>query len=181
MTDTRTRLLDAAAEAVQTRGYNGFSFHDLAAAVGVKTASIHYHFPTKGDLGRALAERYRKQFMEKLGEPLAHPPEMQARRYADCFRETLVKGRMCLCGILAAEIDTQPAVVKAEIGAFFDENRTWLSAALAGGGTPSADVEARAEAVVAMLEGAMLAARVDGGEERFRRIADVAVARLCRP
>jgi TetR/AcrR family transcriptional regulator, transcriptional repressor for nem operon len=177
MADTRTRLLDEAAAAVQTRGYNGFSFHDLAAAVGVKTASIHYYFPTKGDLGRALAERYRIAFLARLGEPGAHPPDVQARRYADSFRETLASGRMCLCGILAAEIDTQPAGVREEIRAFFDENRAWLAAALSGG-APSPDSEARAEAMVAALEGAMLAARVDGGEERFRRIAEVLLARL---
>ena len=57
-TDTATKLLDAAQHFVQTRGFNAFSYKDLAAAVGIRTASIHYHFPTKGDLGAALMQRY---------------------------------------------------------------------------------------------------------------------------
>ncbi|MDF2795086.1 MAG: transcriptional regulator, TetR family [Pseudomonas orientalis] len=50
--------MTAARKMVQTRGYNGLSFRELAKEVGIKSASIHYHFPTKGDLGAALAKRY---------------------------------------------------------------------------------------------------------------------------
>jgi TetR/AcrR family transcriptional regulator, transcriptional repressor for nem operon len=172
MTDTKTRLLDAAAEAVQTRGYNAFSFHDLAAAVGIKTASIHYHFPTKGALGRALAQRYRAVFLERLGPPAALPPAEQARRYAALFRETLASGRMCLCGMLGAEADAAPPEIREETAAFFAENRAWLVAALGSG----VKADARAEAVIALLEGAMLMARVEGGAERFDRIVGAALA-----
>ena len=60
-------ILDVAEALVQTRGYNGFSFRDVAAAVGVKSSSVHYHFPTKADLGATLARRYRERFLDKLG------------------------------------------------------------------------------------------------------------------
>ena len=56
--DTRTQLLDVAQRLVQARSYNAFSFKDLAAEIGIRTASIHYHFRTKGDLGVALMQRY---------------------------------------------------------------------------------------------------------------------------
>ena len=56
---TRHALLDAAGELAQTRGYNAFSFRDLSERIGVTTASIHYHFPSKADLGRELVIRYR--------------------------------------------------------------------------------------------------------------------------
>src|SRR5262245_19633759 len=62
--ETLTKILDAAEEMVQTRGYNAVSFRDLAAAVGIKSASIHYYFQNKGDLGVALVKRYVERFAE---------------------------------------------------------------------------------------------------------------------
>ncbi|WP_254065657.1 TetR family transcriptional regulator [Acidisoma sp. L85] len=34
------------------------NFRDLAAQVGIKAASIYHHFPSKADLGAAVARRY---------------------------------------------------------------------------------------------------------------------------
>ena len=66
--DTRRELLDLAETLVRTRGYNGFSYRDLAEQIGIKTASIHYHFPTKGDLGEALIENEREVFARNLAQ-----------------------------------------------------------------------------------------------------------------
>ena len=48
--------MTAARAMVQARGYNSLSFRELAKEIGIKSASVHYYFPTKGDLGAALAE-----------------------------------------------------------------------------------------------------------------------------
>ena len=53
---TANRILDVAERLVQLRGYNAFSYADVAKAVGIRKASLHYHFATKGDLGLALVE-----------------------------------------------------------------------------------------------------------------------------
>ena len=44
----RTRLLDVAQELIQTRGFNGFSFRDIATHVRLRAPSIHHHLPSKG-------------------------------------------------------------------------------------------------------------------------------------
>ena len=82
---TKKELLDAASLLVQTRGYNGFSFHDLGAAVGITTASIHYHFPTKAYLGQQLVKRYTAEFMAALGDPEASPPHKVCATMSACF------------------------------------------------------------------------------------------------
>ena len=66
-------ILDAAERAIRDRGYNAVSFRDLAAAVGVKSASVHHHFPTKADLGAAVARRYAERFLDALGDPATWP------------------------------------------------------------------------------------------------------------
>jgi TetR/AcrR family transcriptional regulator, transcriptional repressor for nem operon len=169
-------LLDAAAELVQTRGYNGFSFHDLAATVGIKTASIHYHFPTKGKLGEALAKRYREDFMTALGEPEAFAPASQIDRYIGLFGKTLREGRMCLCGIVGAEVDCVPTDVRQEIKAFFNANELWLAAVFQKSGVGADGAGAKAQALVAILEGAMLVARVRDDITQFDRVAGAARA-----
>ena len=68
--ENREQNILAAAEAlVRERGYNGFSFREVAREVGIKSSSVHYHFPTKEDLGAAIAENYTENFLSKLGEP----------------------------------------------------------------------------------------------------------------
>ena len=51
-TATSQRILDIAERLVQTRGYNGFSYADIAQALKVTKASLHYHYPAKADLGK---------------------------------------------------------------------------------------------------------------------------------
>ena len=48
---TASRILDVAERLAQTQGYNGFSYADIAAELGITKASLHYHFASKADLG----------------------------------------------------------------------------------------------------------------------------------
>ena len=98
--DTARRLMDAAQDLIQERGYNAFSFKDLAERIGSRTASIHYHFPTKADLGVALMERD----LEGLDESLAHidasakRPRTRLKALVKLYSETESAGAICLCG-----------------------------------------------------------------------------------
>lgn len=149
-----------ARKVAQAHGYNGLSFRELAKAVGVKSASIHYHFPTKGDLGAALARRYREDAHIMLGEP--GEPRADLARYVAIFRQALERdNRMCLCGIMAAEHDDLPEAVRVEVTAFADETIAWLARVLAalGPDRSAADLHHHAAAIYAALGGAQLAAR----------------------
>ena len=186
MSDRESRaeaILDVAEDLARTQGYNGFSFRDLAQAVGIKSASVHYHFPTKADLGAALARRYTERFLAALGAPdePGLDPAGRLARYIETFRRSLaVDGQMCLCGMLGAEIAALPLEVANEARGFFDRNLEWLEAALTprGAQTGRGDVEThdRALTVLAALEGAMLLSRSLGELGVFDRIA----ARLTR-
>ena len=62
------QILEVATELVQTRGYSAFSYQDLSNRLGITKASIHHHFPSKGDLGRAVAEKYNTDVKAALAE-----------------------------------------------------------------------------------------------------------------
>ena len=184
--DTRTQLLDIAQEFVQVRGYNAFSFHDLAARVGIKTASIHYHFPTKGDLGLMLVKRHREELAAALSKIDDHGSTSWKRlqQYAGLFRSTLENGhRMCLGGMLAIEYQTLPPELVAEVRGYFEDNEKWLTDTLFAGrkeGTlvfnrPAKEI---AQSLFAALEGAMLTACAFGDPARFDAAAAWHLAQL---
>ena len=155
--DTRDRLLAAAEARLARHGFHGTSFRDLAQDVGIRSASVHYHFPTKADLGRAVAERYTDRFLEALGDPAAPGTSERAtiEKLAAAFRAAARhERRMCLCGLLGAERDGLPEPVRGSVARFFERLLAWLEGAF--GAEPRA--RARALNVVATLEGALVLA-----------------------
>src|SRR5690348_362807 len=119
--DTREIIMGCAKATVQAHGYGALSFRELAKSVGIKSASVHYYFPTKGDLGAALARRYTDEAGIFLNGLLERGEDLSAcmKAYAKNFRDALVNdNRMCLCGIMAAERDQLPAEVRAEVDRF---------------------------------------------------------------
>ncbi|HXR65326.1 MAG TPA: TetR/AcrR family transcriptional regulator [Ktedonobacteraceae bacterium] len=184
--DTRTLLLDAAQHLVQTQGYNAFSYADIAARVGIRKASIHYHFPSKSALGRALIVRYRTRFRQSLS--LIKEKSKNAfdalKHYVGLYSAVMqVEHHMCLCGILAAEMETLPQAMKEELQGFFAENVVWLTAVLEEGlrtktVTYTGSAEAEAQSLVAGLQGAMLVSRVSANSFWFETATQQMLVRL---
>ncbi len=177
--ETSQRILDVAERLVQTRGFNGFSYADVAAELHVTKASLHYHFATKADLGTELIARYHETFQGALDAIAAEEPDARRRlrRYADLYASVLRKDRMCLCGMLASELSTLPRPMKDAVNRFFDANELWLASVLEAGRRSRAlrfrgPAEEVARTLVASLEGAMLVARSYGDASRFEVAAD---------
>jgi TetR/AcrR family transcriptional repressor of nem operon len=177
---SRDVILDVAQGLLQTRGYNGFSYKDIAQAVGIRTASLHYHYPSKADLGTALAARYRSRFKDELQGIAATwgTARQRLERYAGLYGATLRNGnRLCLCGMLGAEMATLPEAIRNEVTGFFRDNEAWLDDVVAAGREAGElrSMEAPADQArlfLAVLEGAMIVARGTGEASCF----DAAVA-----
>jgi TetR/AcrR family transcriptional regulator, transcriptional repressor for nem operon len=184
-TATTVRILDVAERLLQVRGYNGFSYGDVATELGITRAALHYHFPGKAELGQALIERYATRFTAALAELDATAPDAAAklRGYVALYTDVLSADRMCLCGMLAAEHRTLPDPLQQAVCAFFSANTAWLRKVLEEGctdgslrcpGTP----EDSASMVLGALEGGMLIARLDGDVARFTAAANQVLAGL---
>jgi TetR/AcrR family transcriptional repressor of nem operon len=182
-------ILDVAECMTRRGGYNGFSFREIAKAIGISAASIHYHFPTKDDLGAAVARRYRERFLATLGDaddPAASPGELLTS-YVDAYRKALRdEDLMCLCGVLGAEIGNLPELVAVEARRFFEQNVEWLTKVFnreSAGRWPVLDSRAAALRTIAALEGGMILARtmVDASVFEdvvsYRMMLEIATAR----
>ena len=182
---TASRILDIAERLVQSRGFNGFSYADVASELQVTKASLHYHFAGKAELGEALIGRYTARFGEALAaiDARVAPAPAKLDAYASIYAGVLRDHRMCLCGMLAADYETLPEPMRDAVLRFFDDNEAWLVRVLEQGreeGTLRVDGPAReaAQAIVGGLEGAMLIARPYGDVGRFETAATRLLASL---
>ena len=163
MSSSKEAILAAARRTAQARGYGGLNFRDLASEVGIKAASIHYHFPSKADLGAAVARRYWEDTaacLEALSADTSEPLD-SLRRYPGTFRKALENdNRMCLGSFMAAEYDDLPEPVKHEVTTFAQVNVAWLSKTLSAAAVAAPEAsERRARAIFAAVAGAQLMAR----------------------
>ena len=128
--DSATQILDIAERRMRQTGYNAVSYRDIAAEMGIKSASLHYHFPKKEDLGAALTQRYSDNFAEALQHIASREPHPKDRikAFIDIYSTELKqRGLVCLCAVLGAETEGLPNRVSGEIKLFFDKNINWLT------------------------------------------------------
>ena len=130
--DTAAEILDVAERLVQVRGFNGFSYGDVASELKITTAALHYHFAGKAELGEALIERYAARFVEALDEidQEGADPAEKLRAYTNLYLDVLRDHRMCLCGMLAADYETLPKPMRNAVVRFFDDNEAWVGGVL---------------------------------------------------
>jgi TetR/AcrR family transcriptional repressor of nem operon len=186
-TDTAERILDAAEHLIVNRGYNAFSYADIADVVKVRKPSIHFHFATKGELVRQLLLRYRanvRNSLEHMSEVVPDPLD-QLRAYAGYWETCIRDGRrpFCLCVLLASELLSLPPEVAAEVKLYFRDLAAWLTATLEKGAKQGLlalprGAAAEAESFMASTHGAMLSARVYGEADVFAGTVGEAIDRL---
>ena len=118
------------------RGFNGFSYADVAEELGITKAALHYHFPGKAELGEALDRRgtrpgSRTRWSRSTGTSPTRPAKLRA--YAQLYADVFQDDRMCLCGMLAADYATLPDPMRERVVRFFDDNERWLARVLEAG------------------------------------------------
>jgi TetR/AcrR family transcriptional regulator, transcriptional repressor for nem operon len=173
--DTKTALLDCAEAAVRARGFDGFSYADLAAVVGIRKASIHHHFPTKADLALALIERYSDGFFTVLDDIAVQNKTggSRLRAYIAACRQALDGGtKLCLCIAFCTGRDGLSEPVLAKLEGFHLTVAAWLADTFnlgAEDGTIAdvTDTKQESHACLAQMEGAQLIARAAADVGRF--------------
>lgn len=182
-------ILRCARSSIVAGGYNGFSYADIAAVVGIRKASIHHHFPTKVDLVRTLVQQYRQQAQMGLADLERHvvDPIDQLRGYTgfweDCISDP--ESSFCVCALLATQIPVLPQDVALEVRAYFCELSSWLESVLRRGVaegtiTLQGSASSEAETFMATAHGAMLSARAYGDPQVFAAVMRPVIDRLMR-
>jgi TetR/AcrR family transcriptional repressor of nem operon len=182
---TRDLILDSAQALAQTRGFNGFSYADIATELGIKKASIHYHFPSKYDLEQELLARYREGFRVELKsiEIRVNGSIERLDGYAKLYLHTLSDNKICMCGMMASDLGALPEELEPSISAFFKEHMDWLSKVMNAGKSAgemnfSGTAQSQASVFLAALQGGLLMANAMGDEAVFKRLKNSLLAQL---
>jgi TetR/AcrR family transcriptional regulator, transcriptional repressor for nem operon len=183
--ETAEQILDLAETLIQTRGYSAFSYQDIADALGIRKASIHYHFASKTDLGVAVVNRYIDRFGAALTEVAGDEQQSSMAMLAFYVQPYLqfarTPDRVCLCGALAGEMLALPEEMRARVDHFFRTHQAWLAKLLKRGAArgefalvaPPAKV---ARSIFASLQGALLVKRATGDISQINDV--IAVMKL---
>ncbi len=105
---TRERILSRATDLMVRQGFGATSIRDLLEAAGITKGTLYFHFPGKDDLGIAVLERARDQFLAFVRKSLAG--KTPRRRLEGHFRAVLWTHRAagytggCLWGNTALEM-----------------------------------------------------------------------------
>ena len=183
MADNRERLEQAALTAVQRGGIKGLSFRTLAEDIGIKSSSVHYHFPEKSDLARALIERYSREFFLMLSdiESKRWGLNRKLKAFIAIFEEVASNDKLCLCGMMAAEFEQLDTANRDLLAQYFKNTEKWLSDLLEShqdelDGRVSPQVLAKS--LMSGLEGALLLDRVVGNNQRLKAQKETLMAFL---
>jgi len=180
--DTKTAILDSAQDLIQRLGANAMSYDHISKTVGIRKASIHYHFPTKENLLEALLERYNEHFLKIVDDLFAgkDPEDKKLLKYMGLFELTLREGahdKTCLCGMLGAELSTLGSDAADRVRYFYSENEKRLASLLDNGKKKKVfkfkgNSKKLASLIFSFLEGAMLLARAEGGVKKFQSVKE---------
>ncbi|WP_216651759.1 TetR/AcrR family transcriptional regulator [Paenibacillus sp. NEAU-GSW1] len=184
--NTLDQILDTAQLLVQTVGFNAFSYADISQAIGIRKASIHYHFPNKADLGEALVARYHMNFMAALTQIDAQTPNEleRLREFAALYKAGPNQDfRLCLGVMYSTDYITLPEKVQEKLTQYFATNLIWLGQVMAHGlkaGTLTfkGTAETQAHKFLAALQGAQLLARSFKDIKKFDEIAEELITAL---
>ena len=170
----KEKILIAAEKRVRKAGYSEMSFRDLATDVGIKSASVHYHFPTKPDLGEALVRRYAEQFKAELDKIDLEDLQAALDGFVSLYSNALVLNEaICLCAVMGAEAIGLPENINQRTKAFFEMNKAWLETLFAKHGIK--DAANVASLIVAALEGGMIVASTLNDRSTFDQVAKAAI------
>jgi len=184
---TQQKLIDSARYLIQTRGYNGFSYADVADEVQVRKASIHHHFPTKADLARAVVEESRAGIVAQIAllDGDDFDPVQKLGFYTGYWERCITDASapFCVAGMLAAELPSLPPELADCVRAHFRDLSMWLETILTKGAQQGVfrfqgAASTEAEAFISLIYGAMLTARAFGDPFKFAEVARGGLRRL---
>ncbi len=166
---TRERLLDETTRLVQRQGFGPTSINDVLQAAGVKKGTLYYHFPGKEELGLAVLQRARDDFLVFIDSNLTGDTPMAA--LGRFFKAALGEHRRtgfvggCLWGNTALETSDSNPIYAGFVKQVFDEwlcriERVIHTGQEAGQIRRDQSAAALARLVVACIEGGIMMSRL---------------------
>lgn len=178
--DTKTQIIDIAEHLLLDKGFNGFSYKHISTQLGIRNAAVHYHFPSKEDLGAAIIQHTRKGFQAGTQELEIQKlnPWQKLDWFFSIYLNNLQKGEVCLGGTLGTDFNAIPGKMQLEVHALISEILTWLEKLLRDGRNQgdfcfSGNPAEKAVIVLASVQGALQIARVTTSKQFYAALSQL--------
>ncbi len=182
MLSTREKILVQAELFIRTKGYNAFSYADIAAELKMKNAAIHYYFPTKSELGLAMIKKVRTDFNTKIEvwNTLSYLSQINA--FIDIYAQSKSQNYVCFMGALGQAYDTFPKNMQEELTLASQEIKDWLLSVLEKGKNNEVfnfkdEIEALADLIISALLASLIIDRVGKGQA-FENVKHLILTKL---
>lgn len=133
--ETKERIIQVADTLIRDLGYNAFSFHDISNSVGIRKASIHYHFPSKADLGAAVIDFHIDSLQQIKADYKDKSPIEKLDKFLSIYKKIKQDDKICLVGMLSTDFHTLDEKVTERLTAFSDDMLNWVTTFLKDGRT----------------------------------------------
>ena len=130
---TREQIIELADQLIREKGYNAFSFSDISIAVGIKKASIHYHFSQKSDLGKAVIEKHIETLRDVIALNQNKTPLKQLEAFIQIYCQAKKEDKICIVGSVATDYNTVDDRMKGPLKTFTQLVSHWVEDFLAQG------------------------------------------------
>jgi len=174
MSTTKDQIIIIADALIRDKGYNAFSFFDISTAVGIKKASIHYHFPQKIDVCLAVLDYHTSEILRLIAEHKDKTALEKLDRFLAIYSKLRDEHKICIVGSLSTDYNTLDIKIKDSLKAFSDKMIAWVSAFLEEGRTSqqfafSGDARTKAMLTITNMVASLQLSRLTE-EDDFKRI-----------
>jgi AcrR family transcriptional regulator len=133
MTSTKQQITLLADEFIRSNGYNAFSYSDISKPLGIKNASIHYHFPSKPDLAQEVV-RFHEESFDRFVERVQEKPALsKIKLFLNFYTSIQQTGRICVIGAFATDWNAMNDDIKESMTSFTQKVIEWITSTLETG------------------------------------------------
>ncbi|MEO0651802.1 MAG: TetR/AcrR family transcriptional regulator [Planctomycetota bacterium] len=165
-------LIEQLALLFRDHGYEGASLTRIAAATGLRRASLYHRFPGgKLEMARAVLDHVGRVFGDEIIAPLSADGDPATRvRSAAKALERFYEGGKRPCALEALSIGEQRPDLDPVIRSSLEALLEGLAKAARDAGASRAEAKRRAQEAFARLQGSLILARAAGDTQPFKRL-----------
>src|SRR5258708_25626745 len=130
---TMEEIIKLGDQVIRDKGYNAFSFYDISKKMKIKNASIHYHFPTKTELGVSILKDHAEKLHSIIQSTADKNPMLKLKAFLSVYDKIKSEDRVCLVGSLATDLKTIEPKMAKELKEYSGKILEWMTGILEEG------------------------------------------------
>lgn len=178
-TDTKEKIIELGTALIKSIGYPSLSYQQISSQLGIKNAAIHYHYPSKEDLGRDIVRNEMACFEQIISGVSELGPLEKLEGFLVNYRLHLEEGnKICLIGAGASDYQGLPKSMQEAYVEYFLLVKNWFTDLLETGRTAGVfhfkgESVNRASVMISALAGALQHGRIVGNDYYDAVIAEL--------